>query len=58
MARFEATKANLVAGGACLAALLRGEEGIDADAGALVLADAIDCLRVVRKALTKKGARG
>ena len=42
----------------CLAALLRGEEGIDADTGALVLADAVDCLRVVRAALTKrKGPR-
>ncbi len=43
----------------CIGALLRGEEGTDADVGSLVLADAVDCLRVVRMALTKrKGPHG
>lgn len=35
----------------CLAALLRGDESVDADAGALALADGIHELRQVRRIL-------
>jgi len=59
VSRFQDSKKNLATSAACIGALLRGEEGIDADAGALVMADAVDCLRVVRNALTKRrGPRG
>lgn len=38
--------------GACLAALLRGEETEEAEAGAVTLADAIHELRLLRQAMT------
>lgn len=60
MGRFKAARDSVAVSAQCLAAFLHNEEGIDADAGALVLADAVDCLRVLRSAFTKrrKGPRG
>jgi hypothetical protein len=58
--RFLATKKDLAASAEVLGAFFEGEDSTDAKAGALVVADAIDCLRTVRAFLTQKpgGRRG
>lgn len=57
MSRFEETRRNLGASAEALTAFFRGEDSTDAEAGALVLADAIDSLRVVREFLTARPKR-
>jgi hypothetical protein len=58
VSRFLASRKNLGASAEALTAFFHGGSDEDAEVGALVVADAIDCLRVVREALTSRRRGG
>ncbi len=54
MSAFHASKEDLGRSGEALAAFFGGDDDDLAATGALIVADAIDCLRTVRNFLTRK----
>lgn len=53
MSAFLRSRKDLAESAVGLLALFRGEEGEAAEVGALVVADAVNCLQIVRTFLTK-----